>query len=124
MKGYVEISEKGVIFLHLSIHKKQEKDGVIATVSGEIDVHTASDLRDALMAVAVEKDQVLTVDLAKTTYIDSTGLGVFIGVFKALHKNGGTLMLTGMSERVQRLFTITGLSELIAMKQEKKEEST
>ena len=52
----------------------------------------------------------MIIDLSEVSYMDSTGLGVFVGVFKALRANEGNLILTGMSDRLKRLFDITGLS--------------
>ncbi len=45
--------------------------------------------------------------------MDSTGLGVFVGVFKTVSKEGGSLKLENLSDRLVRLFEITGLKDII-----------
>lgn len=45
--------------------------------------------------------------------MDSTGLGVFVGVFKTVKKQGGSLKLENLSDRLIRLFEITGLKDII-----------
>lgn len=45
--------------------------------------------------------------------MDSTGLGVFVGLLKSVRKNGGQLNLVELSDRLERLFSITGLSDII-----------
>ena len=55
----------------------------------------------------------MIIDLSEVSYMDSTGLGVFVGVFKSLRANEGNLILTGMSDRLKRLFDITGLAEVM-----------
>jgi len=65
------------------------------------------------MKHAEKKGMQLVVDLADVTYMDSTGLGVFVGLFKQLRANEGDLTLTGMSERLRRLFDITGLADVM-----------
>jgi anti-sigma B factor antagonist len=82
-------------------------------VAGEIDTYTAPKLREELLPLAVEQNQSLIVCLKDVTYIDSTGLGVFIGLFKLIMKNNGELKLVNLSDRLERLFHITGLSNII-----------
>ena len=55
----------------------------------------------------------MIVDLSDVSYMDSTGLGVFVGLFKELKANEGSLILTGMSDRLKRLFDITGLADVM-----------
>ncbi|MCY8471539.1 anti-sigma factor antagonist RsbV, partial [Bacillus haynesii] len=47
--------------------------------------------------------------LKDVSYMDSTGLGVFVGIYKAVNRTGGSLVLENLSERLIRLFDITGL---------------
>lgn len=48
--------------------------------------------------------------------MDSTGLGVFVGAFKSLRQRQNELVLFGLSDRLFRLFEITGLSDIIEIK--------
>ncbi|WP_246945298.1 STAS domain-containing protein [Bacillus pinisoli] len=91
------------------------QDGLIQRVAvlGEVDAYTAPKLKEQLVPLAEEKEAQLIIDLSGVSYIDSTGLGVFIGVLKLTRKHGGSLQLVGLNERVKRLFTITGLDEII-----------
>ncbi len=89
----------------------------ILFLSGEIDAYTAPKLREELMPLT-ELGKSIKVDLTDVHYIDSTGLGIFIGALKATHIHKGDLVLAGMSERIRRLFTITGLNEVITIEEE------
>jgi anti-sigma B factor antagonist len=55
----------------------------------------------------------ITVNLSKVEYIDSTGLGVLIGAYKAQRATCGKLILTGMNARLKRLFKITNLNQIM-----------
>ncbi|MGG3574462.1 anti-sigma factor antagonist [Bacillus gobiensis] len=81
-------------------------------VSGEIDVHTAPVLREKLMAHAAPESY-LDINLENVSYMDSTGLGVFVGLYKALRAENGALKLYNLSDRLVRLFEITGLKDII-----------
>jgi anti-sigma B factor antagonist len=82
-------------------------------VAGEIDAYTAPKLREELSTLAEEGNKTMVVNLKDVTYLDSTGLGVFVGLFKELSKNNGELKLIQLSDRLNRLFEITGLSNIM-----------
>lgn len=102
--------------MNITIDKKQSDQGVVVKVAGEIDAFTAPQLREELAALADGNSKTIIVDLQDVTYLDSTGLGVFVGLFKQMKSNGGELRLTNLSDRLQRLFEITGLSHVMQMK--------
>lgn len=88
-------------------------DKTLIAVAGEIDAYTAPKLREALLPLAEESNPNLTVNLKNVTYMDSTGLGVFVGLLKIVRRNDGQLYLVELSKRIERLFSITGLSDII-----------
>lgn len=99
--------------MNLKINKHQQSDKeILVTVAGEIDAYTAPKLKEELSPFA-EVDNTIIVNLKNVSYLDSTGLGVFVSLFKQLKKNEGELKLTGLSDRLKRLFNITGLSNIM-----------
>ncbi|MFJ7934981.1 STAS domain-containing protein [Sporosarcina sp. NPDC096371] len=82
-------------------------------VVGEIDAFTAPKLRESLAPAEKLKDMQAELDLSEVEYVDSTGLGVFVGFYKAVKANGGHVKITGANQRLKRLFEITGLSEVM-----------
>lgn len=82
-------------------------------LAGEVDVYTAPMLRDAIIPLTVGKNSNVIVDMTDVGYIDSTGLGVFIGAYKSSYQHNNYLKLIGVTEQIERLFQITGLSEII-----------
>lgn len=99
--------------MNVSIDVKEKEDITHITLTGEIDAYTAPKVRERLMEEAEGDSVQMTVDLSQVSYMDSTGLGVFVGLFKHLTANNGRLKLVGMSERLQRLFDITGLADIM-----------
>ncbi|WLR51060.1 anti-sigma factor antagonist [Bacillus tianshenii] len=83
------------------------------SVFGEVDAYTAPKLRESLIPLTEEEGVDIFVNLAGVDYMDSTGLGVFIGALKSSRKHNSTLKLHGMTDRVERLFQITGLNEVM-----------
>ncbi|HBO54710.1 STAS domain-containing protein [Janibacter terrae] len=85
----------------------------IVHVSGEIDVTSAAVLRDALEALIADGRRRLTLDLSAVTFMDSTGLGIVVGRLKRLSRHGGTMTVAAAHPRVLRVFSITGLDQLL-----------
>lgn len=82
-------------------------------IAGEIDAFTAPVLKEKLAAVQDIPGLQAELNLTDVTYIDSTGLGVFVGFYKTLKANDGYMRVIGVNDRVKRLFEITGLDEII-----------
>lgn len=82
-------------------------------VHGEIDVYTAPKLREIVTPLSQKENVNVVVDLSGVSYMDSTGLGVIVGMFKAIRSHHGELKVTGLSQRLKRLFDITGLADII-----------
>lgn len=87
--------------------------GKIIHLSGEIDAYTAPELKNTLLPLTEEKDAFIKVDFANVTYMDSTGLGVFINALKLSEQHDSSIQLIHVNERILRLFTITGLNEIM-----------
>ncbi|WP_456272665.1 anti-sigma factor antagonist [Bacillus sp. AK031] len=106
--------------MNLTIDLNENDKVIDVKVNGEIDAYTAPKLKDALSSSAEEENVVMNVDLSEVSYMDSTGLGVFVGLFKTIKANGGQLYLNGLSERLRRLFDITGLGDIMNINSEVK----
>lgn len=99
--------------MNISIETHEKDHLTTVDISGEIDAYTAPKLREALFHLAEKKEPLIIINLSGVTYMDSTGLGVFVGVFKNVRSNNGQLRLLGLSNRLMRLFEITGLSNIM-----------
>lgn len=98
--------------MNLAVDTKKNDHVVEINVAGEIDVHSAPTLREELLPLA-EDGKDLKVCLKDVSYMDSTGLGVFVGIYKTVNRTGGSLVLENLSDRLIRLFDITGLKDII-----------
>ena len=81
----------------------------LVEVGGEIDLHSAPQLRATLLKITESAAPRVVVDLAEVIFIDSTGIGVLVGALKRARENSGALHFCGAQQRVRRVFEITGL---------------
>ncbi|MCZ2260425.1 STAS domain-containing protein [Sporosarcina sp. G11-34] len=88
-------------------------------IVGEIDAFTAPVLKERLISAQKGPGLQAELNLSEVTYMDSTGLGVFVGFYKAVKANGGHVKITGVNARLKRLFEITGLNEVMDIEIEK-----
>lgn len=101
--------------MKLSVSTTERDDVVIVTVSGEVDVYTAPQLRSALEECIAAGHTRIVIDLKDVGFLDSTGLGVLVGRLKAVKKLDGWLRVVCTDERILRLFGITGLDRVLAV---------
>jgi anti-anti-sigma factor len=92
----------------LDVDVRREGARTIVAPSGEIDLGTAGLLRSALQRSREGGPVVL--DLAGVTFMDSVGLGLVIEEHRRAEREGGDFRLRRGSEKVQRLFEMTGLA--------------
>jgi len=85
------------------------------TVRGELDLFTAPRLQEALERSIDLGARRVVVDLARVTFIDSTALGVLIGVGRQLRAGEGSLDLVCQNGNVRRVLEITGLDAVFAL---------
>lgn len=99
--------------MNLTIREEMDNNKAVLFLSGEIDVYTAPELKEAILPLISKDGNFVQVDLKDVTYMDSTGLGVFVNAFKSSKDSNSKLQLVNLQDRVYRLFKITGLHEIM-----------
>ncbi|MFC8123935.1 STAS domain-containing protein [Streptomyces sp. NPDC057302] len=87
-------------------------DRTVLTLAGEIDLDTSAHVRQALESVDAPGARVV-IDLRRVTFMDSSGINVFIAGHRALTAAGGWLCLAAPAESVARTLEIVGIATLI-----------
>lgn len=82
---------------------------VVLRLTGEIDPHTAPDLERELGRVLDHDTGRLVLDLEGVSFIDSSGLRVFISAHREVSERGGRFTLRSPSDTTVRLLEVTGL---------------
>ena len=81
-------------------------------VTGDLDCYPAPQLRSARLALVADGPRYVTLDIAGTQFVDSTGLSVLVGGLKRFRDQGGTMVLKAPSPATLKLFEITGLQSV------------
>lgn len=92
----------------------EDKDGeLIAWLSGELDHHTAQELREKV-DTTVERlaPRHLRLDFHDVTFMDSSGVGLVMGRYRLMRLLGGELTVSGAGERIRQMMRMAGLDKL------------
>ena len=86
---------------------------VIAYLIGEIDHHTAADVREKIDSViSYKKPEHLIIDFRNVTFMDSSGIGLVMGRYKLLKPYGAELHVTNTSPQIGKVMKLAGLDRL------------
>lgn len=85
---------------------------VTLRLAGELDVASASSLRDEVVRLISEGRTTMAFDCSELAFVDSTGLGVLIGARARCLAANGSVSLTGVKPALQRLLAVTGIESL------------
>jgi len=92
----------------LTIETRHERGYPVVTVAGEIDIATATRLRERLFELAAS-GRPLVADLDQVRFIDSAGLAALVGAARRAAVHDGGLHVVCAGPRVRQLFWLTGL---------------
>jgi anti-sigma B factor antagonist len=96
--------------LEFSIEDRRlDDDTHVIAVTGEVDLFTAPEFKERVMApIAADVGRVV-VDLTDATFIDSSSLGVLIGAHRRMRGRGGRLMVACDVSAILKTLRVTGL---------------
>ena len=70
-------------------------------------------MRDHLHNLIRDQPDRLILDLATVTFLDSSGIGLFVGLYKALAGYGGQILLVNVGYSVAQPMRITAVDTVI-----------
>jgi anti-sigma B factor antagonist len=94
------------------VQASQREDTTVLTIVGELDIATVDQFSRAVDA-ALSQSRRVEIDLAALEFVDSSGLRAIVAIHNASKAEGFAYKLRGSTPRIQRLFTLTGLDDLL-----------
>ena len=80
----------------------------------DVDHHNAEEIKkEADHLIDREHIRYIIFDFADTSFMDSSGIGMLIGRYKRMKRRGGSVAVTGAEGRIDRIFTMAGLYQII-----------
>ncbi len=95
---------------NLNITERQNGFITILDLDGKIRLgEGCRELHEALRLLVQKGEKRVLLNMAKVSYIDSSGLGELVSGYTTFEKNRGEMKLLHLSDRVHELMTITKL---------------
>ncbi|GAB3085295.1 STAS domain-containing protein [Micromonospora schwarzwaldensis] len=110
MNGTIGVRE-GFVGLLLSV--RPGRGCTVLEVRGELDMATSPQLHEALQRLVDAGTRQVVVDLAGVGFMDSSGLGALVVMFKALREAGGRLVLAAVRPPVRSVLAVTSVDRAI-----------
>jgi anti-anti-sigma factor len=85
-------------------------------VQGSLDATSVTTLKDDFEALALAGDDVV-LDLSKTDFLDSSGVGAIVFLYKRLSAAGGRLELQGVDGQPLRLLEFLRVTSVVPVRQ-------
>jgi len=89
--------------------------GTVVVLTGDVDMHHAPALHAALVELAHERPNRLMLDLSGVPYMDSSGVGTLVEIFRRVSAYKGKMVLFGSTQRVRSVFEITKLDRFFTL---------
>ena len=102
--------------MDLVVQEVQERDGwAIVRTSGDLDLTTAPRLRERVVQLVTGGQPRVVLDLQGIDFIDSTGLGVIVGLLKRTRSQGGDLRLVSTRRSLEKILELTSLGNALPL---------
>ena len=89
---------------------------ILVEISGDIDHHTAKQIRNDIDKEITEKDpKIMILGFSGVTFMDSSGIGLVMGRYRLMSERGGELIVTGAAGYIRKVFQLAGINRLTKM---------
>ncbi len=89
---------------------------LVVKIYGELDHHKADSVRKAIDR-EIKRCGVINIafDFSNVTFMDSSGIGVIMGRYKIAKSLGGSTVIYGANESVQRIIDMSGITNIVTV---------
>lgn len=84
---------------------------------GEVDIYTSPELKNKIFQLIDEKSLNIIINGEELEYIDSTGLGVLMSIYKKVQEKNLSLTINNLKPNIYKLFDITGLNKVFNIRE-------
>jgi len=103
----------------MQISSVSEEGNYIIAIDGDVDASSSIRLDEAIGKAVQDGQQHILIDCVNLNYISSAGLGVFMSYIEEIKAKNIRMVLFGLSERVENVFKVLGLDQLLNIQETK-----
>ena len=95
--------------------KYNENENLEIQVLGDLDINVVENFKNEVLEKYKILDKDIVFDFSELKYIDSTGIGAIMTVYKSAKDKSKSLTINNANRNIYKLFKITKLTELFNM---------
>lgn len=99
----------------LTITVRDAETGPVLEITGDLDHETAPDLRRTVETLAMTSGQLLTVDLTRLEFCDSSGMSMLVATRNLASEAGADIVLAAVPANIRRILSRVGLDQVFAL---------
>lgn len=88
---------------------------LLIEVKGDLDIYSEDEFRSFIEKEIEGDDKDMVIDIKDLDYLDSTGLGLFMKIYKIAKEKDKTVSIINPKENILKLFKITDLTDVFNM---------
>ncbi|WP_308653242.1 STAS domain-containing protein [uncultured Anaerococcus sp.] len=88
---------------------------LLIEVKGDLDIYSEDEFRSFIEKEIEGADKDMVIDIKDLDYLDSTGLGLFMKIYKIGKEKDKTVSIINPKENILKLFKITDLTDVFNM---------
>lgn len=86
---------------------------MVAYLIGELDHHTAEDIRNKIdNAISYKKPNHLILDFKNITFMDSSGIGLVMGRYRLMQNHKGSVEIRNVTTQTKKIMELAGLGRI------------
>lgn len=88
---------------------------LLIEIKGDLDIYSEDEFRSFIEKEIEGADKDMVIDIKDLDYLDSTGLGLFMKIYKIGKEKDKTVSIINPKENILKLFKITDLTDVFNM---------
>lgn len=101
--------------MELKVDLRREEETLFVDLQGDLDINSNKELKEKVNSVEGVKK--IIINCENLSYVDSTGLGAFISIYKHIKEKGEGLVIRGLKPHIKKIFLITDLDKVFEIEE-------
>jgi len=93
----------------MKIIEQKRKEAILLQLNGSLDIYTSIEFKEFLEKTVQSHPRAILVDLGKTDYVDSSGIGTLIKGLNLAKENKIEFYIINVQSAIEKVFRVAGL---------------
>lgn len=100
---------------NLNLTLTRQDENILVQMSGDLDISSYAKFTDKVFEEYKKENASMVFDMKNLKYIDSTGLGAFMTLYREIKDSDYTISIINAKDNIKKIFVITELDSIFRM---------